>query len=628
MSDIFYSTDIINVQLTNLIDCHEYRVEYKLHYARTQYEAKLDKYLFDFRSSGTIKNVFVLLTKDSRINNVLLEVNVFDLTDNNNLSYSNFVTCPGFSDCDAPIPSSSVTPTPTITPTKSPAATPTSTPTNTLTPTITPTNTLTPTTTPTNTSSNTATPTITNSSTPTNTPNFTATRTATPTPTLTPNFTPSRTQTTTPTPTVSPSFNANNWESFNNFSVMSTGFFMPPTLNVCEDFNAFGVSLMVDPVYIQAPLNDIHLTTNNFIFASQASISRPLPYAGSSSTAGPYNGSGKAFMNGLYYYVSYFAFSDLYVTTVTSKSNGCPEHPYSPEIDNARTFSNPRPSEYDPIIGGYIYNGILNTNILLKNSANIEQKNWKNMTVDSEGLNIIALSTDSMWKSNNSGSNYTTISIPNIQSNFLTNISSDDTMSIVATSDTKSDSGKIWISLDKGISWSGCPLPALQNKIWQQVYVTNLGQDVYRISATAKGENVYSIEYDNKDKQWDLLAIYSTSSFPIGTPRNWTNIKHYGNTILVNTLQGVNYNLYIKRATSNSFVLLDSTGSSTSFVFGNSSRLCYLKNGRTVRINDYNDPVSTPIIENKNSDVELVTSRGDTYLIHTTKGMRYRTHLP
>jgi len=140
MTDIFYSTDIINVQLTNLIDCHEYKVEYKLHYARTQYEAKLDKYLFNFRSSGTIKNVFVLLTKDSRINNVLLEVNVFDLTDNNHLSYSNFVTCPGFDNCDAPIPSLSVTPTSTTTPTKSQAATPTSTPTNTLTPTITPTN--------------------------------------------------------------------------------------------------------------------------------------------------------------------------------------------------------------------------------------------------------------------------------------------------------------------------------------------------------------------------------------------------------------------------------------------------------------------------------------------------------
>lgn len=627
MTDIFYSTDIINVQLTNLIDCHEYRVEYKLHYARTQYEAKLDKYLFNFRSSGTIKNVFVLLTKDSRINNVLLEVNVFDLTDNNHLSYSNFITCPGFDNCDAPIPSLSVTPTSTTTPTKSQAATPTNTPTNTLTPTITPTNTLTPTITPTNTSSNTATPTITSSSTPTNTPNFTATRTATPTPTLTPNFTPSNTQTRTPTPTVSPSFNANNWESFNNFSVMSTGFFMPPMVQVCVGYNTYS-SLMVDPVYIQAPLNDIHLTTNNFIFASQASIPRPLPDAGSSSTAGPYNGYNRGAVQGLYYYVSYFALSNLYATSTTAATIQCPEHPYGPEVPNMDTFSNPRPSEYDPIIGGYIYNGVLQTTILEQNSTSIGQKNWKNMTVDSEGLNIIALSTDSMWKSNNSGSNYTTISIPDIQSNFLTNVSSDDTMSIVATSDTKSDSGKIWISLDKGISWSGCPLPELQNKNWQQVYVTNLGQNFYRISATVRGENVYSIEYNNNSKQWDVLAIYSTSSFPIATQRNWINIKHYGNTMLVNTLQGTNYNLFIKRATSNSFVLLDNTGYSNSFVFGDSSRLCYLKNGRTVRINNYNDPLSTPITENNNSDVELVTSRGNTYLIHTKIGMRYRTHLP
>lgn len=117
MSEVIYTTDIINIQLKNLIICHDYRVEYKLHYARTQFSAELDKYTFNFRSSSSFQNAFVLLTKDSRISNVLVEINVFDTTDNNNLSYSTFVTCPGYDSCDPINPSNTPTPTPTVTPT-------------------------------------------------------------------------------------------------------------------------------------------------------------------------------------------------------------------------------------------------------------------------------------------------------------------------------------------------------------------------------------------------------------------------------------------------------------------------------------------------------------------------------
>lgn len=99
------ATDIIKIQLSNLINCHEYRIEYKLHYTQTQYDgASLDKDTFIFKASKTTQNAFVLLSKDTRITNLLLEVNAFDITDGNALSYSQFITCPGYNICNPPTP--------------------------------------------------------------------------------------------------------------------------------------------------------------------------------------------------------------------------------------------------------------------------------------------------------------------------------------------------------------------------------------------------------------------------------------------------------------------------------------------------------------------------------------------
>jgi len=110
------------------------------------------------------------------------------------------------------------TPTPTPTPTETPVA-PTPTPTPTETPTPTPTETPTPTPTPTET----PTPTPTETPTPTPTPTETPTPTPTPTPTETPTPTPTPTETPTPTPTPAPlpPDAVDDFELYDNGSILS-----------------------------------------------------------------------------------------------------------------------------------------------------------------------------------------------------------------------------------------------------------------------------------------------------------------------------------------------------------------------------------------------------------------------
>lgn len=194
MNNPIYTTDIIKSQLQNLTVCHNYRVYYSLHYANKNFEAYLDKNTLEFRANNTVQNIFVLLTKDQRINSVLLEIKAIDLDNNSTLVHSSFVVCDNFDSCEPPYPSP--TPTPSITPSVTPtiSVTPSVTPTISLTPSITPTNSVTPSVTPT--LNITPTSTVTPSATPTNT----ATPSATPANTATPSATPSSS----PTPTISP----------------------------------------------------------------------------------------------------------------------------------------------------------------------------------------------------------------------------------------------------------------------------------------------------------------------------------------------------------------------------------------------------------------------------------------
>ena len=246
MSNPVYTTDIIKAQLQNLIVCHNYKVSYTLHYTNKNFEAYLDKNTLEFRANNTIQNVFVVLTKDIRINGVLLEIKAVDLDNESTLVHSSFVVCDNFDSCEpaypSPTPTPSVTATPTVTPTVTPSftptvtITPTVTPSNTVTPSITPSNTVTPSITPSNTATPSVTPSITptttvtptntptQTSTPTNTPTQTTTPTNTPTQTGTPAVTPTQTrtpavtptQTITPTPTITPvdCFAGTVWQNF------------------------------------------------------------------------------------------------------------------------------------------------------------------------------------------------------------------------------------------------------------------------------------------------------------------------------------------------------------------------------------------------------------------------------
>lgn len=100
MSNIEYSSNAIRIQLLNLVACHKYKVFYKLYYTRNDLTAYLDKETLEFTASSSVQNAFVILTKDTRIKNVLLEVRTLDLDNNLNLAYSVFINCEDFDSCE------------------------------------------------------------------------------------------------------------------------------------------------------------------------------------------------------------------------------------------------------------------------------------------------------------------------------------------------------------------------------------------------------------------------------------------------------------------------------------------------------------------------------------------------
>ena len=93
MSENIFTTNVIKTQLQNLIVCHTYKVTYKLHYTNKNFSAYLDKETLDFTANNTFQNIFVVLTKDTRIKNVLLEIKAKDLTDDSILINSSFINC-------------------------------------------------------------------------------------------------------------------------------------------------------------------------------------------------------------------------------------------------------------------------------------------------------------------------------------------------------------------------------------------------------------------------------------------------------------------------------------------------------------------------------------------------------
>lgn len=95
-----YTTDVIRAQLKDLIPCHKYRVSYALHYSNKSYEAYLDKNTLEFTATSDLQNIFVILTKDTRINTLLLEIQTTDLDNDSTLVHSSFMVCEGASECD------------------------------------------------------------------------------------------------------------------------------------------------------------------------------------------------------------------------------------------------------------------------------------------------------------------------------------------------------------------------------------------------------------------------------------------------------------------------------------------------------------------------------------------------
>jgi hypothetical protein len=93
------TTDAIKIQLQNLVNCHDYRVQFLLHNP-SSLEAYLDKTEILFTASSTKQNIFVLLTKSADLPIVAIEVITTDLTDNTSGSSSMFVQCPEYTGCE------------------------------------------------------------------------------------------------------------------------------------------------------------------------------------------------------------------------------------------------------------------------------------------------------------------------------------------------------------------------------------------------------------------------------------------------------------------------------------------------------------------------------------------------
>jgi len=203
------TTDIINIELEDLIVGNEYTVKVTLRNTYDEF-AEISNDTVIFTASSVTKTIPFLLRKSQYVNMVLLEVvttNNFNGTSNTqNTVYLCPTPTPTVTPTKTPTstPTSSVSPTPTTTPTPTNTASATATPTNTASATVTPTNTPTSSTTPTHTPTNSVTP----SETPTNTPTTTQTPTAysTPTATATKSATPTPTNSRTPTRTPTPSF--------------------------------------------------------------------------------------------------------------------------------------------------------------------------------------------------------------------------------------------------------------------------------------------------------------------------------------------------------------------------------------------------------------------------------------
>jgi hypothetical protein len=92
------TTDSIKIQLQNLIQCHEYQVDFKLNNPSTL-SASLDKETMNFTASSNKQNVFVLLTKSNLLPMVHIEVIITDLTDNTKAINSMFIQCSDYSGC-------------------------------------------------------------------------------------------------------------------------------------------------------------------------------------------------------------------------------------------------------------------------------------------------------------------------------------------------------------------------------------------------------------------------------------------------------------------------------------------------------------------------------------------------
>lgn len=93
------TTDVIKIQLQQLVTGHQYKVTFQLHNPSTL-EASLDRNEINFTASGSKQNIFVLVKKSSLLPIVSLEVVTQDLTDDTTSISTMFVRCGDYTGCE------------------------------------------------------------------------------------------------------------------------------------------------------------------------------------------------------------------------------------------------------------------------------------------------------------------------------------------------------------------------------------------------------------------------------------------------------------------------------------------------------------------------------------------------
>jgi hypothetical protein len=246
-----------------------------------------------------------------------------------------------------------------------------------------------------------------------------------------------------------------------------------------------------------------------------------------------------------------------------------------------------------------------NNNIsVLRGSIQSEKLDYKIIKSNTNNTINIALGNQTLYKSTNGGNNWSAISSQSTP-NAISLFDSSEDLSVLVACD--GNLKNMYYSTDFGDTWT--PISDLNalNTIWTHISIHKISPSTVTMVVGSAGSAMYLLagSITNNTIAWTIQKTY-TQSF--NGSRNFGSIKHFSVTSFQETaiLVSVEGSLYIKKRFTDNFILLDTVGSSDSFVIVSSFDLCYVKNGSTVRMSNYNTPIPSTFTENTDGKVKQI----------------------